>query len=105
LPQAMYQIPVPAKSDGVVASITADEIGKAATMLGAGRATKDDVIDLAVGIVLHKKIGDSVKKGDTLLTIHSNQVEVDEVVAKIYDYITIADYAEKPKLIHTIITE
>ena len=40
-------------------------------LLGAGRATKEAEIDLAVGIVLHKKIGDSVKKGDTLLTIHS----------------------------------
>ena len=88
-----------------MAGITADEIGKAATMLGAGRATKDDVIDLAVGIILHKKIGDSVKKGDTLLTIHSNHQQVDEVVAKIYDHITIADYAEKPKLIHRIIAD
>ena len=105
LPQATFQIPVPAKADGVVAGITADEIGKAATMLGAGRATKDDVIDLAVGIILHKKIGDSVKKGDTLLTIHSNHQQVDEVVAKIYDHITIADYAEKPKLIHRIIAD
>jgi pyrimidine-nucleoside phosphorylase len=105
LPQAAYQIPVPAKADGVVSAITADEIGKAATMLGAGRATKDDVIDLAVGIVLHKKIGDSVKKGDTLLTIHSNHQQVDEVMAKIYNHITIADHAEKPKLIHTIITD
>ena len=105
LPQATFQIPVPAKADGVVAGITADEIGKAATMLGAGRATKDDVIDLAVGIILHKKIGDSVKKGDTLLTIHSNHQQVDEVVAKIYDHITIADYTEKPKLIHRIIAD
>lgn len=105
LPQATYQIPVPAKDDGVVAAITADEIGKAATMLGAGRATKDDVIDLAVGIVLHKKIGDSVKKGDTLLTIHSNRQEVEDVMAKIYDHITIAEQAKKPKLIHTIITD
>ena len=105
MPQAAYKIDVPAKADGVVAAITADEIGKASTMLGAGRATKDDVIDLAVGIVLHKKIGDSVKKGESLLTIHSNRQEVDEVVAKIYDHITIADHAEKPKLIHTTITE
>ena len=62
-----YKIDVPAKEDGVIAEIIADEIGKAATMLGAGRATKDDVIDLAVGLVLHKKIGDSVKKGETLV--------------------------------------
>ena len=83
----------------------ADEIGKAATMLGAGRATKEDEIDLAVGLVLHKKIGDAVKKGEALVTIHSNRQEVHDVMEKIYQNIRITDYAEAPKLIHTIITE
>ena len=105
LPQAPFKIDVPAKEDGVIAEIIADEIGKAATMLGAGRATKEDQIDLAVGIVLHKKIGDAVKKGDPLVTIHANRQEVDDVIAKIYENIHVADDAEAPKLIHTIITE
>ena len=54
LPQAPYQIEVPAKESGVIAEIVADEIGVAAMILGAGRATKDD-IDLSVGIMLNKK--------------------------------------------------
>ena len=105
LPQASYQIGVPAKDDGVVSEIMADEIGKAATMLGAGRATKEDEIDLAVGLVLHKKIGDAVKKGEALVTIHSNRQDVHHVMEKIYQNIRVTDHAEAPKLIHTIITE
>ena len=48
----------------MVPEIVADEIGIAATLLGAGRATKEDEIDLAVGLMLHKKVGDAVKKGE-----------------------------------------
>ncbi len=105
LPQASYQIGVPAKNDGVVSEIMADEIGKAATMLGAGRATKEDKIDLAVGLVLHKKIGDAVKKGEAVVTIHSNRQDVHDVMEKIYQNIRITADAETPNLIHTIITE
>lgn len=105
LPQATYIIEVPAKEDGIIAEIIADEIGKAATMLGAGRATKEDQIDLAVGLVLRKKISDPVKKGESLVTIHSTREDVQDVIKKIYDCIQIADHAETPKLIHKIITE
>lgn len=90
LPQATYQIELPAKSSGKVAEIIADDIGTAAMMLGAGRATKDAVIDLAVGIVLHKKIGDEVKEGESLLTIHTNSEDVDEVKDKLYRSISIS---------------
>lgn len=55
LPQAPYLIEVPAKADGVVTEIIADEIGTAAMLLGAGRATKESEIDLAVGLMLNKK--------------------------------------------------
>lgn len=57
LPQAKYQIEVPAKSSGFVSQIVADEIGIAAMILGAGRATKEDEINLAVGLMLRKKSG------------------------------------------------
>src|SRR5699024_2456601 len=67
LAQATYKIELPAKNSGTVAAIVADEIGAAAMILGAGRATKDSIIDLAVGLVLHKKIGDTVKEGEPLL--------------------------------------
>ncbi|MCY8115827.1 pyrimidine-nucleoside phosphorylase [Bacillus spizizenii] len=105
LPQAAYQIDVPAKEAGVVSEIVADEIGVAAMLLGAGRATKEDEIDLAVGIMLRKKVGDKVKKGEPLVTLYANRENVDEVVVKVYDNIRIAAEAKAPKLIHTLITE
>lgn len=67
LPQAQFKIEVEAKEDGYVSEIVADEIGTAAMLLGAGRATKESEIDLAVGLMLRKKVGDSVKKVTLLL--------------------------------------
>ncbi|MEH7460370.1 pyrimidine-nucleoside phosphorylase [Bacillus pseudomycoides] len=105
LPQAKYVIDVPAKTSGVVSNIVADEIGIAAMLLGAGRATKEDEIDLAVGLMLRKKVGEAVKEGEPLVTIHANRENVEDVKAKIYENISIAEKAETPKLIHTIITD
>lgn len=105
LPQAAYQIEVPAKEDGVVAEIVADEIGTAAMWLGAGRATKESEIDLAVGLMLNKKIGDSVKVGESLVTIHANRENVEDVIEKIYANIRIASQATAPVLVHDIVTE
>lgn len=106
LPQAKFKIDLPAKSAGKVAAIVADEIGTAAMMLGAGRATKESQIDLSVGIVLHKKIGDPVTEGESLLTIHSNQENVEQVMEKLYENITITtEHIETPKLIYQTITE
>ncbi|EAD5715441.1 TPA: pyrimidine-nucleoside phosphorylase [Listeria innocua] len=105
LPQAKYQIEVPAKTSGFVSQIVADEIGIAAMILGAGRATKEDEINLAVGLMLRKKVGDQVKEGDSLVTIFADQEDVENVKAKIYENIQIADQATAPTLIHKIITE
>lgn len=105
LPQAAYLIEVPAKKTGVVAEIVADAIGTAAMLLGAGRATKESKIDLAVGLRLNKKVGDQVKIGEPLVTIHSNRPNVDDVLKKIYENIHIADQGQSPVLIHGIVTE
>ncbi|MCY9196768.1 pyrimidine-nucleoside phosphorylase [Bacillus atrophaeus] len=105
LPQAAYKIDVPAKEAGVVSEIVADEIGVAAMLLGAGRATKEDDIDLAVGIMLRKKVGDKVEKGEALVTLYANRENVDQVTEKIYENIRISEKGEVPKLIHTLITE
>ncbi|MBA8772563.1 MULTISPECIES: pyrimidine-nucleoside phosphorylase [Staphylococcus] len=105
LPTAQYQFELPAKQAGVVAEMIANEIGIASMMLGAGRQTKEDEIDLAVGLVLNKKIGDYVEEGESLLTIHANTQDVEAVKEKLYDNITILEQASQPKLIHTIITE
>lgn len=72
LPKAKYVVPVLAETDGYIEKIHAESIGIIAMELGAGRATKESVIDLAVGIVLNKKRGEKVSKGDVLAYIHSN---------------------------------
>ncbi|WP_010301224.1 pyrimidine-nucleoside phosphorylase [Kurthia senegalensis] len=106
LPQAAYKIDVPAKEAGYVGHIVADAIGTAAMLLGAGRATKESEIDLAVGLMLHKKVGDRVEVGDSLATIYANREDVEEVLNKIYSNITMsATPVEAPALIEEIITE
>lgn len=62
-------------TEGYVQEINAEEIGKLSCDLGAGRKTKKDKIDLQVGIILNKKIGDFVNKGDKLATIYANDRE------------------------------
>ncbi|KPV59596.1 thymidine phosphorylase [Paenibacillus sp. A3] len=101
LPAAAYRIEVKAKEAGYVSEIVADSIGTAAMILGAGRATKESEIDLSVGLMLHKKIGDEVKPGDKLVTIHSNRETVDDVIESIYESYTIASgKVERPVLVH-----
>ncbi|WP_047979992.1 pyrimidine-nucleoside phosphorylase [Ornithinibacillus contaminans] len=106
MPKASKQIDVLAKQSGAVETMIADNIGTAAMMLGAGRATKESEIDLAAGIMLHKKVGDSVKAGEPLLTIHTNINDVDPVIALLENSIVIATHEVKaPKLIYETITE
>ncbi|PEQ06405.1 pyrimidine-nucleoside phosphorylase [Bacillus wiedmannii] len=106
LPQAQFKIEVEAKEDGYVSEIVADEIGTAAMFLGAGRATKESEIDLAVGLMLRKKVGDSVKKGESLVTIYANRENVEDVKAKIYENMKIAnEHVDAPTLVHGIVTE
>ena len=101
LPFASYQIEVKAKEAGTVSSIVADKMGTAAMLLGAGRATKDSNIDLAVGIVLNKKIGDQVQVGDSLATVHANKLEISQVLDMIASAYSISDkVVERPTLIY-----
>jgi pyrimidine-nucleoside phosphorylase len=106
MPQAQFTFELEAKEDGYVSEIVADEVGTAAMKLGAGRATKESIIDLAVGLVLRKKIGDQVKKGESLVTIYSNFEDVSEVKAMLYENIIVSsEKVEAPILIHEEITE
>lgn len=102
---APYQIPVRAKKAGIVTKLVANELGIAAMMLGAGRKTKEETIDHAVGLKLHKKVGERVAIGETLLTIYSRTEEVAEVVQLIEANIAIGETGIEPPLIHEIITE
>lgn len=105
LPQAQHTFEVKAKKSGYVSNIVADEIGVASMLLGAGRATKDDIIDLAVGLVLNKKVGDKVEEGESLVTIYANQEDIKDVEEKILNNIDISDEQVKPTLIHKVITD
>lgn len=102
---AKYEFDLPALQEGVVTKIVANEVGVAAMLLGAGRKTKEDRIDYAVGLKLHKKVGDPVAEGESLLTIYANSEDVAEVKELLYANIEIGASGEEPKLIHDIIVE
>lgn len=106
LPEAKYKIPLYAHQAGVIDSISADQIGVASLLLGAGRMTTESVIDLSVGVILHKKIGDNVKEGDKLLTIHSNEQSIEEIEKKLINSISITTKAvTPPPLIYETVTK
>lgn len=106
LPKADFIFEVSAKNAGFVTYMEADEIGTAAMLLGAGRATKESEIDLAVGIMLNKKVGDQVDEGESLATIYANSENVQEVMNKLHENIHIeAERKEAPPLVYEIITE
>lgn len=99
LPKATYEIEVQAEASGYVSKLIADNIGKAAMMLGAGRETKDDTIDPAVGVVVHKKLGDKVVKGERIFTIHTNHKEVEKVTEFLKKSIQYSVEKKSPPLI------
>ena len=72
LPQARHKAVMKAEKKGYISEINAKNIGKAACLLGCGREKVEDVVDPAVGFCFHKKVGDFVEKGETLLTIYYN---------------------------------
>ncbi|CAI3422736.1 pyrimidine-nucleoside phosphorylase [Enterococcus cecorum] len=104
---AKYEIELPAKQNGVITKLVANELGIAAMMLGAGRKTKEDTIDFAVGLKLRKKVGEAIQEGESVLTIYANQPaeEIQDVVALLYQNIEIGPSGQEPPLIHGIITE
>ena len=104
LPTAKYNIDVLATASGYVDSIDAEQVGVAASILGAGRQTKEDEIDLAVGIILHKKVGDAVKEGDVLATLEANTEAVEDVVKKVQNSYHYGQEQKQTKLIKRIIT-
>ncbi|MGX6979238.1 pyrimidine-nucleoside phosphorylase [Vagococcus elongatus] len=102
---AKFVIDLPAKASGYVHHIHAENVGIAAMLLGAGRQTKEDSIDYNVGVVLHKKVGEAVATGESLVTIYANTEPIDEVKEMLYQNIAIGDKAVEPVLIRGIITE
>lgn len=96
-----------AKESGYVSGIKADDVGKAALVLGAGRETKESIIDLAVGIVLEKKIGDYVEAGESIATIYAND-EAKKIVSEkmlLDAYSLVKEKVTANKLIKGIVTK
>lgn len=83
--KAKYIIDVKSNKDGYIKEINALEIGEAAMKLGAGRATKEDIIDFATGIVLEKKVGSKVNKGDILCKVYSNKEHVESIILEVVE--------------------
>lgn len=78
--------------DGYICSMNTEDIGLASLILGGGRETKESQIDLTVGIVFEKKIGDYVKKGDTIAVVHANQEDkMQAALLKLQHAIQISD--------------
>ncbi|WP_438351797.1 hypothetical protein ACP8HI_12180 [Paenibacillus sp. FA6] len=99
---------VKAVQAGYVSAIQAESIGIAAMLLGAGRETKDSIIDLAVGIRLSKKIGDAVQLGETLAVLHVNMddaTKLQEIENKVLESYQISEKeVPVPPLIYAIVT-
>lgn len=105
LPKAKYVVPVKSPKAGYVSKIHAENIGVIAMELGAGRATKEDVIDLAVGIVLAKKRGEKVAEGDIIAYVHANHEKKAEKAVKdiINNYEIKEQYSNKVPLVYDVI--
>jgi pyrimidine-nucleoside phosphorylase len=75
LPHAAHREEILAPASGYVSAIECERMGMAGVILGGGRLMKEDAVDPAVGIVLHKKVGETVSTGEALCTVHYNSVE------------------------------
>ena len=106
LPQARNRAELPAASSGFIKSMDTQQIGLALCVLGAGRETVDSVIDPAVGIKIHKKIGDPIDAGESLCTIYYNDdqrfEDAREKLAESYGYSP--SPVERPVLVKKIIS-
>ena len=105
-PLAKNIIPIYAKESGYVQNIDALEIGLSSMTLGGGRETLDDVIDMAAGIMLNKKVGDQVNEGAVLCYLHSNKnvTLINRVAKQVSDaFIICKEKVEKPKVVLEII--
>lgn len=105
LPEAKVKLEAVSNEAGYVAHMAAEEIGLVSMHLGGGRATKESEIDLSVGVVLHKKVGDYVAAGESLATIHAASLEAAEQAADMLRgcYTLTVEKAEKPAFIKAII--
>ena len=105
LPMAPVQLEAVSEVSGFLSHIECEKVGLISMHLGGGRATKESEIDLSVGLVLHKKVGDRVEQGESLGTIHATTREKAEEAARLLRACcTFSDEAvERPAFIKAII--
>jgi pyrimidine-nucleoside phosphorylase len=106
LPQAKHKAEIKSPAAGFVTAIMCEQIGTAGVLLGGGRARKEDSVDPAVGIIVHRKVGDSVAVGEALCTVHYNSAERLASAAPLIENsytITAAPSLQKRQLIHRVI--
>ena len=102
--KAKYEYKIYAQNEGYVKSIVALDLGVAAMKLGAGRATKDDIIDYTAGLILNKKVGDKVNKGELLITAYTNKENVNDVLKEIEDSFEISkEFIKKENIVRDYI--
>lgn len=105
LPRAREVVDVRAEASGFIGRLGCRSLGVAGMLLGAGRESVDSVIDPAVGIVLHKKVGDAVDKGDLLATLHVNARDrLDRALAMVRSEIVVGSELVRPNpLIYAVL--
>jgi pyrimidine-nucleoside phosphorylase len=102
LPQAREQIALKSERSGKVQEIDALEAGMAAKILGSGRQTKDQDLDLSIGIVLKKKVGDPIEAGETLAVLHTDgdRAKIEPAAERLSgSYVIGSEYIAPPRLI------
>ena len=103
-PMAKHIIPVNSTLEGYVKKIDALEIGESAMRLGAGRATKDDIIDMTAGIILNKKVGDPVKVGEKLCDVYTNVADYTSILDDVRKSFKLSVTPVKPNpIVHEVI--
>ena len=105
LPSAPVRYEAICKETGYVKHISAADVGLVSMQLGGGRVTKESEIDLSVGLILNKKVGDRVEAGESLGTIHATSMEKAEQAAELLRgcYTIVPDPVEKPAFIKGIV--
>lgn len=97
LPKAPYRIDVLARESGYAFAMDTPAIGNAAKALGAGRAQKSDVIDPAVGVVMHVQLGDFVEKGMPIATLHAgDRSDVQQARSLLENMLTVSHEKAEP---------
>ncbi|AVH75343.1 pyrimidine-nucleoside phosphorylase [Weissella koreensis] len=103
MPHAKFEVELTAPRNGYLSRLDADAVGIASMQLGGGRTKKDDVLDYGVGITLHKKLGDAVTEGESLMTIATEKEDITEIMDYLQEHLVVGDAVKVPTLIHKII--